>query len=63
MAEKKFNVDEALERLEAINTELSNKDIELDKSLKLYKEGVELAAKCKEHLEGVKTELQILNDK
>ncbi|MCR4717391.1 MAG: exodeoxyribonuclease VII small subunit [Lachnospiraceae bacterium] len=62
MEEEKFNVDEALNRLEEINAELSNKDIELSKSMELYKEGVLLASKCKEHLEGVKTELQILND-
>ena len=58
---EKFNVDEALKKLEEINTKLSGKDILLDEALKLYQEGSKLAAQCKEHLEGVEKELQILN--
>lgn len=56
-----FNVDEALEQLEMINRKLANKEINLNESLELYKEGVALAAKCKEHLDGVETQLQIIN--
>lgn len=58
---KEFNVDEALDRLNEINNNLSSKDITLDESIKLYKEGVELAAKCKEQLVGVEQQLQIVN--
>ncbi|HAW15233.1 MAG: exodeoxyribonuclease VII small subunit [Clostridiales bacterium] len=58
--EKKFNVEESMNRLEEINRELSKSDIALEDSLKLYKEGVELAKKCKEHLEGVKKELEVI---
>lgn len=57
-----FNVDEALKQLEEINTRLANKNITLDESLKIYKQGVELAAKCKEHLVGVEQELEKIND-
>ena len=57
-----FNVDVALNRLEEIKNRLSEKDIELKESLVLYKEGVELAAKCQEHLQDVEKELIILND-
>ena len=41
MAKKKeeFNVDEALNRLEEINKKLADKDIELNESIELYKEG------------------------
>jgi exodeoxyribonuclease VII small subunit len=56
-----FNVDEALDRLEEINKKLSDKDIALDESLELYKEGTILAAKCKEHLDGVEKTLKTLN--
>lgn len=56
-----FNVDEALKQLEEINSKLSQKDIALDAALELYKEGVVLSSKCKEHLEGVEKELQIIN--
>lgn len=59
--EKDFNVDEALDRLEEINRKLSEKGIGLNDSLELYKEGTILAAKCREHLEGVEKTLQIIN--
>ena len=58
--EKDFNVDEALDRLEAINQKLEEKDISLQDSLTLYKEGTELAAKVKARLVGVEKELQII---
>ena len=56
-----FNVDEALDRLEEINAKLSEKDIALNDSLELYKEGTILATKCREHLEGVEKTLKIIN--
>ncbi len=62
MSEKNgFNIDEALEKLEEINKQLSEKDITLDDSLKLYNEGTVLAKKCQEHLVGVEKQLQIVN--
>jgi len=57
----KFNVDEGLKRLEEINRQLSDKEITLEESIRLYNEGTQLAAKCKEHLEGVEKKLQIIN--
>ncbi len=57
-----FNIDEALAGLEEINNKLSDKNASLDESIKLYNEGSALAKKCQEHLEGVATQLQILND-
>ncbi|MBR1741434.1 MAG: exodeoxyribonuclease VII small subunit [Lachnospiraceae bacterium] len=63
MEEKKeFNVDEGLKKLEEINRKLAAKETSLEEALELYKEGTLLAAKCKEHLEGVEKELQILNE-
>lgn len=61
MEEKEFNIDIALNKLEEINRALAASDIELEKSLELYKQGVELAAKCQKHLEGVEKKLQIIN--
>ena len=58
--EKAFNVDEALDRLEAINQKLEEKELSLQDSLTLYKEGTELAAKVKARLVGVKKELEII---
>ena len=44
---EEFNIDEALNRLEEINDRLSEKDIALNESIELYKEGTILASKCK----------------
>ena len=57
----RFNVDEGLKRLEEINQMLAQSNITLEESIRLYNEGTQLAAKCKEHLEGVEKELQIVN--
>lgn len=57
-----LNVDEALAALDGINKQLSASDLELGKALELYKQGVELAAKCKERLVGVETELKIIEE-
>ena len=62
MEEKDFDVDEALDRLEEINSKLATGDMSLAESINLYKEGVELAGKAKEHLEGVEQELKIINE-
>ncbi len=60
--EEQFDVEAALKRLEEINTRLAGGDMPLSESIVLYKEGVELAAKAKEHLEGVEKELQIIRE-
>ncbi len=64
MAEKKeLSIDKALDRLEEINRQLETGDLDLEASLKLYKEGTELAGKLKSQLEGVEKELQIIEPK
>ena len=63
MADKKeLSIDKALDRLEEINRQLEEKEMTLEDSLKLYKEGTELAGKLKKQLEGVEKELIILSD-
>lgn len=57
---KEFNIDEALKRLEEINRKLAEEGISLSESLALYKEGVELSAKCKDNLDMIEKELIIL---
>ena len=59
--EKKFDIDEGLKRLEEINRKLSETNLPLDDSIRLYKEGTLLAARCQEHLTGVEKELEIVN--
>ena len=59
---EEFNVDQALDRLEEINTRLAGGEMTLQESIELYKEGVLLASQSREHLEGVEQELQIVNE-
>lgn len=61
MAEKKkLSLEEAMTRLEAVVAELENEKLPLDKSLKLYEEGVKLASLCAGELEAAKRKIQIL---
>ena len=61
MAEKKkLSLEEAMARLEEVVAQLENEKLPLDKSLKLYEEGVRLAARCAEELESAKRKIQIL---
>ena len=61
MAEKKkMSLEEAMTRLEGIVAELENEKLPLEKSLKLYEEGVKLASRCAEELEAAKRKIQIL---
>lgn len=61
MAEKKkMSLEEAMARLEAVVTELENEKLPIDKSLKLYEEGVKLASLCAGELEAAKRKIQIL---
>ena len=61
MAEKKkLSLEEAMARLEAVVAELENEKLPIDKSLKLYEEGVKLAAKCAAELEDAKRKIKIL---
>ena len=58
---EEFNVDEAMDRIEAINKRLAQEELPLKEALELYKQGAELAQKCQSRLEGVEKELKILN--
>ncbi|MGM9644482.1 MAG: exodeoxyribonuclease VII small subunit [Eubacteriales bacterium] len=61
MAEKKkVGLESAMARLEEIVNEMENEKLPLDKSLKLYEEGIGLVAKCTEELEAAKRKIQIL---
>lgn len=61
MAErKKTDIESAMARLEEIVAEMENEKLPLDKSLKLYEEGIGLVAKCSEELENAKRKIKIL---
>ncbi len=54
---QKFDVDQAMNRIEEINRKMAGGQVSLQESLDLYKEGTELAAKVKEELSFVETQL------
>ena len=61
MAErKKTDIESAMARLEEIVAEMETEKLPLDKSLKLYEEGIGLVAKCSEELENAKRKIKIL---
>ena len=49
-------------RLEEIVKEMEGERLPLDKSLKLYEEGIGLVAKCSEELEAAKRKIKILQE-
>lgn len=58
---KKF--EDALNRLEEIVEALENRDVELDKALSLFEEGVGLVKLCSAKLEETKKKIEILVSK
>lgn len=60
MAEKKKTFEENLSRLEQIVAEFEDENLTLEKSIKLYEEGVKLAGKCTLELEAAERKIKIL---
>lgn len=60
MAEKKKTFEENLSRLEQILEEFEDENLTLEKSIKLYEEGVKLAGKCTLELEAAERKIKIL---
>lgn len=60
--EQERSLEEALKRIEEVIGQMETPDISLADALKLYKEGVELTAFCKEAITGVEKEIEILEE-
>ena len=61
MAErKKTDIESLMLRLEEIVNEMEGEKLPLDKSLKLYEEGIGIVAKCSAELEAAKRKIKIL---
>ncbi len=60
MAEKKKTFEENLSRLEEIVAEFDDESLTLERSIKLYEEGVKLASKCTLELEAAERKIKIL---
>lgn len=59
---KDLVIEDAFARLDEIAKALDDPKVSLKSSLDFYAEGVKLIAACKEQLEGVEKEIQILNE-
>lgn len=59
---KKLSFEDQLKRLQVIVAELESGNVPLEKSVALYKEGVELAHACREQLKEAKQEVTILSE-
>jgi len=57
------NVNEKFEKLENIVNELENADIDIDKALKLYKDGVSIVCELSSKLKDVTKEISVLREK
>ena len=57
MARKKQTFDEAMERLEEIVEQLEQEEVSLETAVSLYKEGLSLAALCREKLSAAEGEI------
>ena len=59
----KRSFEEALTRLEEIVTQIENTETGLDKSVKLYTEGIELSAYCAKQLKAAEQKVTTLKEK
>ncbi len=59
--EKNFSFENALARIEVINTQLEGGALTLDDSIKLYEEGVKLVRQCQKALLTAEQKITLLS--
>jgi len=57
---KDMEFEEAMERLEAVSSRLSEENVPLDEALSLYEQGVGYYTMCKNKLEDANRRIQII---
>lgn len=57
---KELTFEQAIEKLSKINSEIESGNLSLDKSLELFKEGIELTKFCQEKLNNAKLQVEEL---
>lgn len=57
---KEVTFEQAIEKLSKINSEIESGNLSLDKSLELFKEGIELTKFCQEKLNNAKLQVEEL---
>lgn len=60
MQEKKLTFEEAMKQLEIITSELEKGDLDLDKSVAKFEEGMKLSKQCSKLLEDAEKRITIL---
>lgn len=60
-SEKNETFEEKMNKLDNIVKELENEDVSLEKSLELYKKGVELSRECEGILKDAELKVETLN--
>lgn len=63
MKDENINFEQAIEDLERIANELEKGDLDLDKSVSKFEEGMKLSKKCNEILENAEKKITILLQK
>lgn len=61
-AGRKESFEKRLERLDAIVSQLEEGNLPLDKSVALYREGMQLARACRVHLDEARNAIRICTD-
>jgi exodeoxyribonuclease VII small subunit len=62
MSGKEETFEKALERLERIAAKLEAGDVPLEKSVALYKEGMNIVADCRKRLEAARLEITLAGE-
>ena len=60
---KKNTFEESLKRLEKIVSEMENSQLDIDKAMKLFEEGISLVKDCSSKLNETKKKIEILVEK
>jgi len=60
MVEEKIKFEKALENLESIVANLEGGDLELEKSLKTFEDGIKMAKICQSHLSAAEKKIEKL---
>ncbi len=60
MNKEEINFEDAMKELEEIANKLEKNDLDLDKSVEIFEEGMKLSKKCSEILENAEKRITIL---
>mgnify|MGYP005794934263 FL=1 len=63
MMEEELSFEEIMKKLEEITMELENGDLDLEKSVSKFGEGMKLSKKCNEILENAEKRISVLIEK